>query len=60
MNLTEKGGVALHFFASDRSRRNYIDALPVFLLVFVILLVSSFGGKARRALGRVGGIRTRG
>jgi len=28
MNLTEKGGVALHFFASDRSRRNYIDALP--------------------------------
>ena len=30
MNPTEKGGVALHFFASDRSRRNYIDALPVF------------------------------
>ena len=30
MNLTEKGGVALHFFASDRSRRYYIDALPLF------------------------------
>ena len=26
--LTEKGGVALHFFASDRSRRYDIDALP--------------------------------
>ena len=25
---TEKGGVALHFFESDRSRRYYIDALP--------------------------------
>ena len=35
MNLTEKGGVALHFFASDRSRRNYIDALPLFSLVVV-------------------------
>jgi len=39
MNLTEKGGVALHFFASDRSRRNYIDALPESL---VFCFISSF------------------
>ena len=36
MNLTEKGGVALHFFASDRSRRYYIDALPECFVVFAL------------------------
>ena len=40
MNLTEKGGVALHFFASDRSRRNYIDALPG-TVCFCMLQLSS-------------------
>ena len=40
MNPTEKGGVALHFFASDRSLRYYMGALPfgVFLISSIIII----------------------
>ena len=54
MNLTEKGGVALHFFASDRSRRNYIDALPCCFLQFVIYNSVIVRGKSTACAGEGG------
>ena len=46
MNLTEKGGVALHFFASDRSRRNDIDALPSLFLLGIDTVHNRSGEKS--------------
>ena len=54
MNLTEKGGVALHFFASDRSRRNYIDALPFFRVSVVLYHRSIVRGKSTACAGEGG------
>jgi len=54
MNLTEKGGVALHFFASDRSRRNYIDALPVLCSSFRSLPLLIVRGKSTACAGEGG------
>ena len=54
MNLTEKGGVALHFFASDRSRRNYIDALPSLFLLSLIYMISIVRGKSTACAGEGG------
>jgi len=54
MNLTEKGGVALHFFASDRSRRNYIDALPGLLVIISLQHSTIVRGKSTACAGEGG------
>ena len=54
MNLTEKGGVALHFFASDRSRRNYIDALPSLVFLSSIINEAIVRGKSTACAGEGG------
>jgi len=54
MNLTEKGGVALHFFASDRSRRNYIDALPDRRLQGLLQIRTIVRGKSTACAGEGG------